>query len=105
MDRASLLDIHDDLLTRDTALCQAHLVGEGGGGLPASRVARVDLLKHLVDLLERKTLGLGDQEVSVDASAGAEGSPDEEDLGAEVILIGVHHIRCYNPFSSISMCV
>jgi len=105
MDRAPLFDIHDDLLTRDTALCQAHLVGEGGGGFPASGVARVDLLKHLVDLLERKTLGLGDQEVSVDASAGAESSPDEEDLGAEVTLIRVHHIRRYNPFSSVSMCL
>jgi len=47
------------------------------------------LLHHLVDLLERKTLGLGDEEVSVDKGGRAESAPHEEDGGLEVALVGV----------------
>lgn len=57
----------------------AHLSSKGGSGLPAGRSTGSGLLHHLVDLLERQTLGLGDQEVGVDESASAETSPDEED--------------------------
>ena len=69
-----------------------HLVSEGGVGLPASRGAGGGLLHHLVDLLQGQTLGLGDEEVGVDEGAGAEGTPDEEDLGAKVALVGVDHV-------------
>lgn len=83
----SLLNIDVDLsLSNLTMLGHAHLVGESGSRSPASRVARSDLLEHLVDLLERQTLGLRNEEVSVDASAGAQSAPDEEDLGTEVAL-------------------
>ena len=37
------------------------------------------LLHHAVDLLKGETLGLWNQEVSVDESARAETSPNEED--------------------------
>lgn len=76
-------------------LGHAHLVGESGSRPPASRVARGNLLKHLVNLLKRQTLGLGNKEVSVDASAGAQSAPHEEDLGTEVALtLGLaDHVR------------
>jgi hypothetical protein len=83
------------LLSNFTVLGHAHLIGESGSGSPASRLARSNLLKHLVDLLERQALGFRDEEVGVDASASAEGAPDEEDLGAEVALtLGLaNHVR------------
>lgn len=70
----------------------AHGSGKGGGGLPAGRGTGSGLLHHLVDLLERQTLGLGDQEVGVDESASAETSPDEEDGGLQVALVGTDHV-------------
>lgn len=70
----------------------AHLSGKGGSGLPAGRGTGGGLLHHLVDLLEGQTLGLGDQEVGVDESASAETSPDEEDGGLQVALIGTDHV-------------
>lgn len=62
-------------------------------GLPASGGTGGSLLHHLVDLLEGKTLGLRDEEVSVDESASAQGAPDKEDLSAEVTLVRVDHVR------------
>jgi len=44
-------------------LRDVHLLSEGGVGLPLGRGARLGLLQHLVDLLEREALGLRDQEV------------------------------------------
>ena len=41
-----------------------------------------------VDLLERETLGLGDEEVGEDDASGAGGSPEEEDLDSEVGRLG-----------------
>jgi hypothetical protein len=92
----SLLNINVDLSLSDlTMLGHAHLVGESGSRSPTSRLARSNLLEHLVNLLKRQTLGLGNEEVSVDASAGAESTPDKEDLGTEVALtLGLaDHVR------------
>lgn len=87
------LDLSDGGLGSDLVVVgDAHLLGEGGVGLPASGGAGSGLLHHLVDLLEGKTLGLGDEEVGVDEGAGAEGAPDEEDLGTEVALVSVDHV-------------
>lgn len=69
-----------------------HLSSKGGSGLPAGRSTGSGLLHHLVDLLERQTLGLGDEEVGVDESASAETSPDEEDGGLQVALVGTDHV-------------
>jgi len=66
--------------------------GEGGGRLPLGGSARGGLLHHLVNLLEGETLGLRDKEESVDESACAEASPDEEDAGLEVSLVGADHV-------------
>ena len=68
-DAALALDILDELDIELTAVGMANLGSEGLGGLPAGRSARSSLLHHAVDLLQRQTLGLGDQEVSVDKSA------------------------------------
>jgi hypothetical protein len=46
---------------------------------PLGGRARSSLLHHLIDLLERETLGLWEEEVGVHESAGAETTPDEED--------------------------
>lgn len=67
--------------------------GESGGGLPAGRGAGGGLLHHLVDLLEGKTLGLRNEEEGVDECTSAQASPNEEDAGLEVALVGSDHVR------------
>lgn len=59
---------------------------------PLSRVTWSRLLHHSVDLLKRKTLGLRNQEVSVDERSRAETTPDEEDGRSEVTLGLANHI-------------
>ena len=58
----------------DVLLGEVHLGREGGVRLPLARGAGSSLLQHLVDLLEGKTLGLGDEEV---------GEEDWKQLAAE----------------------
>lgn len=60
---------------------------------PLGRGAGRRLLEHAVDLLEGQALGLGDEEIRVDEAGGAERAPDVEDLGAEVALVLVDHVR------------
>lgn len=78
--------------------CQRSLLGEthlsrvGGGGLPFRRCAGSSLFHHPVDLLQRQTFGLGDQEVGVDEANGAEGTPDPEDIGAKVAFVLANHV-------------
>ena len=71
---------------------KTHVGGEGAVWHPLGRVAGVGLLEHAVDLLEREALSLGNQEVRVDEAEEAERSPDEEDLGAKVCVLGTDHI-------------
>lgn len=82
----------NDLWAHSTLLGETHLDSEGAVGLPLGRGTGSGLLHHLVDLLQGETLGLGDQEVSVDEGAGAQRAPDEEHLGAEVTLVLVNHV-------------
>ena len=84
----------DDLLDGRRVL--AHLLGEGVMGNPASRLASRDLLHHLVDLLERQTLGLRNEEVSENDADGASGAPEEEDLRSEVGLLLANKVRSNN---------
>jgi len=72
---------------------ETHLDSEGSVGLPLGWGTRGGLLHHLVDLLQSKTLGLGDEEVGVDKGASAKRSPDEENLGTQVALVGINHVR------------
>lgn len=51
------------------------------------------LLHHLVNLLKGEALCLGDGEIGPYEGGGAETAPDEEDGGAEVAFVGVHHVR------------
>ncbi len=69
-----------------------HGTGEGGRRLPLGRGPGGGLLHHLVDLLERQALGLGNQEVRVDKGAGTQAAPDEEDGRLEVALVGSNHV-------------
>lgn len=68
LDSAVVLGGGGNVLERnlDVLLAEVHLGGEGGVGLPLARGAGSGLLQHLVDLLEGKTLGLGDEEVGED---------------------------------------
>ena len=91
-DGSTTLDVLDDLGVESTLLGDTHLSSEGGGGLPASRVAGVGLLHHLVDLLKSKTLGLVDEEVSVDEASSAERAPNEEDARSKVTLVRANHV-------------
>jgi hypothetical protein len=89
--RATALHIIDNALLENT-LVVGHRAGEGLSWLPLGRVAGSSLLEHLVDLLQGQALGLGDQEVGVDESAGAKTTPDEEDRGAQVALVLTNHV-------------
>lgn len=57
--------LDSDVLQGDlnVLLREVHLAGESAVGLPLARSAGSALLQHLVDLLESKTLGLGNEEV------------------------------------------
>jgi len=66
--------------------------GEGGGGLPGSRLARRDFIQHLVNLFKSKTLGFGNKEVSVDNAEGAKSTPEEEDAGLHVGILGTDQV-------------
>lgn len=59
------LHLGSDILNWDfkVLLSQVHLGSKGAVWLPLARSARSALLQHLVDLLESKTLGLGNEEV------------------------------------------
>ncbi len=70
-------------------LRHAHLARERRMRHPFRRSPWVCLLQHLVDLLEGKTLSLGNEEVCEGEGDAAEGSPEKEDLGAEVGISGV----------------
>lgn len=89
----SSLDLADTLLLNVTLLGRVRAMdvtlGRGPGlmRLPARGGARSGLGKHLVDLLERETLGLGDEEVRKERRADGSRTPDEEDLGAELELV------------------
>ena len=59
------LPLSGNVLHRDlnVLLGEVHLSSESAVWLPLARSARSALLQHLVDLLESKTLGLGNEEV------------------------------------------
>ena len=86
-----VLDL-DLLVSRDVEHALLGGVGKGGGGLPLGRSAGSRLLHHLVDLLERETLGLGHEEVGVDESASAETAPHKEDGRLEVAALLADHV-------------
>lgn len=72
-----------------------HFRREGGVRPPLGRSPGRGLLQHLVDLLERQALGLGNEEVAVDQGRQAQSAPNEEDarLHVGVTLFGTDHIR------------
>lgn len=82
--RATALNILNHVLVKEVTT--RNLGGESGGGLPLGRQAGGSLLHHLVNLLERQTLGLGNKEVGVDSGTGAKRTPEEENLGLEVAV-------------------
>lgn len=69
-----------------------HGLGKGLMGPPLGRLAGSNLLHHLINLLQRQSLGLGNEEVAVDKGACAETTPDEEDGGLEVTAVLTDHV-------------
>ena len=69
-----------------------HISREGTMRDPLAGVSGIGLLEHLIDLLERQALSLRNEEVGIHEAGGAEGAPDEEDLGAEVGFVGADHV-------------
>lgn len=61
-------------------------------GLPLGGVAGADFCHAHIGLLEGETLELGHEEVGEGQGEGAQGAPQEEDLGAEVGLIGADEV-------------
>lgn len=61
---------------------------------PLGRATRCGLLEHVVNLLEGQALCLGNQEVGKNNARSAGRAPDEEDLGLEVAVLSVDHVRC-----------
>lgn len=60
-----------------------HLGRESAVRLPLARGEGGSLFKHLVDLLERKALGLRNEEERKQEGDAAQPTPHEEDVGAE----------------------
>jgi hypothetical protein len=87
LDVVVVLGLRDDL-----HVTSAHGVGKSLVRSPLGRGSGSGLLHHLVNLLERQTLGLGNEEVSVDEGAGAKTTPDEEDGGLEVTSALANHV-------------
>ena len=83
----------DDLGIESTLLGKTHIGREGTVWNPLARGPGGALFHHSVDLLKGETLGLWDQEVGVEEAANAEGSPDVKNLGSQVGLIRVNHVR------------
>jgi hypothetical protein len=73
----------------DTLFGETHFLGEGAVCDPFGGCAGVGLFEHLVDLLERKTLGLGNKEVREGERDAAKGAPEEEDFWPHVGITGV----------------
>ena len=86
------LHILHNLRCESALVRETHLGREGGVWDPFGRVTGRRLLQHAIDLFERETLGLGNEHVGVDETADAEGTPDEEDFGAQVALVIVDHV-------------
>jgi len=86
------LNVLHNLGGKRSLLRKTHIGREGAVWHPLGRVSGGSLLEHAIDLLERQTLGLGNQEVSVDNAAKAKRAPDEEDLGAEVAVFLTDHV-------------
>lgn len=87
LDVVVVLSLGDDLEVTST-----HGLGEGLMRSPLGGGSGSGLLHHLINLLKRQTLGLGNEEVSVDEGAGAETTPDEEDGGLEVTAVLTDHV-------------
>lgn len=76
----------NDLRGQSSLLRETSVSGPSAVWHPLGGCSRSGLFQHAVDLLEGKTLGLRDEDVSVDEAGSAEGAPDEEDTGLEVGL-------------------
>ena len=70
--RAFALHIFDELAVQNTLLCETHFGSKGAVWDPFARVARSGLFQHAVDLLQGKSLSLGNEEVGVCPATSAE---------------------------------
>lgn len=90
--RALPLNLLHNLRSECALLRKTHLRGKGRVWHPLARIPSIRLFQHTIDLFERQTLGFRNEEVGVDEAADTKGTPNEEDLGAEVALVSVDHV-------------
>jgi len=76
----------------DLLLNKTHIRCEGRRWNPSAGVSWVDFLKHTINLLKRKTLGLWDEEVCECDGDDAERSPHEEDLAGKVGVLSIDEV-------------
>ena len=81
---------------QDTLVRETHLGCESRVWHPLRGLAWCSLFQHAVDLLEGEALGFRHEEVGVQPASNTEGTPDEEDLGTQVSLVGTDHVWCDN---------
>ena len=75
------LDIFNNALLQGAICGYTHSGRKRGCWAPLAARPRRSLFEHIVDLLQRETLGLRHDDVGIDAGAGAEPAPNEEHLG------------------------
>jgi len=100
-DASLSLDIMDKVLLESSGLW---VHGRGCKSLvwnPLARSSWGSLLQHAINLFQRKTLGLWNEEISIDESSGTETSPNEKDARFKVALVCVDHVWSDNGNDSV----
>jgi len=69
------------------------LRGVSCGRFPLRGCARCRLFEHAVNLFKRQTLRFRHKEVRIDEGTCAETAPHEEDVGLQIALVLIDHIR------------
>ena len=82
----------NNLRSQSSLLGKTHISSKGAVWDPLRGVSWRSLLKHTIDLLKRKSLGLRDEEVGVNEADSAERAPDEEHLRTKVALVLADHV-------------
>ena len=72
---------------------QVEIVGKGIRGFPGGAAMRGNFVHHAIDLFEGETLGFGHEGPGEQGAEHAGGTPDEEDLDAQVAVLLVDHVR------------
>lgn len=87
--RRALLEVAD---CRLLLINHTHFMSKSVMRLPFGTSHGSRFLKHLVDLLQRQPLGLGNNEKGKHEAQNESAAPDKEDLDCQITLILVHNV-------------